>query len=136
MKEASGKTALQHLISEARYHKGLLKTVLLDITLLSKTDKYKERVVLLRSIPGIGLITAMTILTEIEDINRFPNAERFASYIGLIPMTSSSGEKQKVGEITFRAHDFLRSIIIEASWISIGRDPALFMAYQHLSKRM
>lgn len=136
MKEASGKTALQHLISEAQYHKELLKTVLLDITLLSKTDKYKERVALLRSVPGIALITAMTILTEIEDINRFANAEKFAAFIGLIPMTSSSGEKQKVGEMTFRAQTFLRSIIIEASWIAIGRDPALLMAYQQLSKRM
>lgn len=78
----------------------------------------------------------MTILTEIDDINRFANAEKFASFIGLIPMTSSSGEKQKVGEMTFRAQTFLRSIIIEASWIAIGRDPALLMAYQQLSKRM
>ena len=136
MKEASGEKTLQHLISEARFHKELLKTVLTDITALSKTDRYHQRVVLLRSVPGIALITAMTILTEIEDINRFPNAEKFASFIGLIPMTSSSGEKQKVGEITFRAHDFLRSIIMEASWIAIGRDPALLMAYQHLIKRM
>jgi len=66
---------------------------------LSQTDKYRENVRLLRSIPGIALLTAMVILTEVEDINRFPNSERFASFIGLIPMTKSSGKKQKVGEI-------------------------------------
>jgi hypothetical protein len=48
-----------------------------------------------------------------------------ASFIGLIPMTKSSGEKQKVGEITFRAHNFFRSIIIESSWVAVSRDPAL-----------
>ena len=136
MKELSGEMALKHQISEARYMKELLKCILLDIKNLSQTDKYRENVRLLRSIPGIALLTAMVILTEVEDINRFPNSERFASFIGLIPMTKSSGEKQKVGEITFRAHDFLRSIIIESSWVAVSRDPALLMAYQKLIKRM
>lgn len=136
MKELSGEMALKHQISEARYMKELLKCILVDIKHLSRTDKYCENVKLLRSIPGIALLTAMTILTEIEDINRFPNSERFASFIGLIPMTKSSGEKQKVGEMTFRAHDFLRSIILESSWVATHRDPALLMAYQKLVKRM
>ncbi|MCX6309584.1 MAG: transposase [Bacteroidia bacterium] len=42
---------------------------------------------------------------EVEDINRFPNADKFASFIGLIPMSHSSGEKDKIGSITFRSHD-------------------------------
>ena len=136
MKEPSGEMALKHQINEALYMKELLKSILLDIKHLSETDKYREKVKLLRSIPGIALLTAITLLTEIEDINRFPNSERFASFIGLIPMTKSSGEKQKVGELTFRAHDFLRSIIIESSWVGVHRDPALLMAYQKLIKRM
>jgi len=136
MKEMSGEIALKHQISEALYMKELLKCILLDIKNLSETQKYRDNVKLLRSIPGIALLTAMVILTEIEDINRFPNTERFASFIGLIPMTKSSGEKQKVGELTFRAHDFLRSIIIESSWVAVHRDPALLMAYQKLTKRM
>jgi len=78
----------------------------------------------------------MVILTEIEDVNRFANAERFASFIGLIPMTRSSGEKQKVGEITYRSHDFLRNLFVESAWIAVRRDPALLMAYQKLTKRM
>lgn len=112
---------------ESIHMKELLKCILLDIKHLSQTDKYLENVKLLRSIPGIALITAMVILTEVEDINRFPNSERFASFIGLIPMTKSSGEKQKVGEIT---------LIIDSSWVAIRYDPALLMAYQKLIKRM
>jgi transposase len=96
MKEPSGEMALKHQINEARYMKELLKSILLDIKHLSETDKYRENVRLHRSIPGIAILTAMTILTEIEDINRFPNAERFSSFVGLIPMIKSNGEKQKV----------------------------------------
>lgn len=71
------------------------------------------------TIPGIGLINAMFILTEVEDIDRFPNADKFASFIGLIPMSHSSGEKDKIGSITFRSHDYLRSAFIESAWVTI-----------------
>lgn len=75
-------------------------------------------------------------LTKVEDINRFPNSEPFASFIGLIPMTHSSDSKDKVGEITFRSHNYLRSAFIETAWIASRRDSALLMAYQNLVKRM
>lgn len=136
MKEASGHAALKALIEEARIQRELLKKVNIEIKLLSERDIYKDRAKLLCSIPGIALITAMFILTEVEDISRFPNAERFASFIGLIPMTHSSGSKDKVGEITFRSHNYLRSAFVESAWIAIRRDSALLMAYQNLVKRM
>jgi transposase len=75
-------------------------------------------------------------LKALVDEARFQSAERFASFIGLIPMTHSSGSKEKVGEITFRSHNYLRSAFIESAWVAIRRDPALLMAYQNLVKRM
>ncbi len=136
MKKESGQQSLKILIEEARSLKELIKCVTKNIKLLADSENYKERVKLIKTIPGIGLINAMFILTEVEDINRFPNAERFASFIGLIPMTHSSGEKEKVGEITFRSHDYLRSTFVESAWVAIRHDPALLMAYQNLVKRM
>lgn len=136
MKEPSGHLALKALVDEARSQKELLKNIIREIKSLSENDTYRDRIKLLCSIPGIALITAMFILTEVEDIDRFPNAERFASFIGLIPMTHSSGSKEKVGEITFRSHNYLRSAFVESAWVAIRRDPALLMAYQNLVKRM
>lgn len=136
MKKESGQQSLKVLIEEAKSQKELLKSVNKNIKLLADTEIYRDRVKLLRTIPGIGLINAMFILTEVEDINRFQNAEKFASFIGLIPMTRSSGEKDKVGEITFRSNDYLRSTFIESAWVAIRRDPALLLAYQNLVKRM
>ena len=103
---------------------------------LSKNKKYLHQVNLLRSIPGIGLITAMTLLTEIEDISRFKDLDNLCSFVGLVPSTHSSGEKEIDGGITPRSNSFLRSIIIESAWIAVRNDPALLLAYEKLCIRM
>lgn len=136
MQEESGRQALSIMVNEAISQKHLIKDVTSQIKRLSDSERYHARVKLLRTVPGIALINAMAILTEVEDINRFSSAERFASFIGLIPMTKSSGEKEKVGEITFRSHDFLRCMFVESAWVAVRMDPALFMAYKDLTKRM
>ena len=132
----SGKEALQVLISEC---KNLRKSIL-DVTKLirqlSRTTAYQENVILLKSIPGIGLLTAMIILTELESIDRFNNLDKMCGYIGLIPSTKSSGEKEKTGEITPRGHNVLRTAIIESSWTAIRNDPSLMKSYLLYCKRM
>ena len=50
---------------------------------LSETGRYHERVEILRSIPGIGIISAMELLLELQDVSRFRRAEQLAAY-GLI----------------------------------------------------
>ena len=103
---------------------------------LSQTETYREQVRLLRSVPGIGVLTAMTILTEIESINRFRNIDNMCGYIGLVPSTKSSGEKERTGDITPRGHNVLRTAIIESSWTAIRNDPALMKNYLTYIKRM
>lgn len=74
--------------------------------------------------------------TEIDDISRFKNLDNLCSYIGLVPMTNSSGEFDSVGHITKRQNKVLRSMIVESSWVAIRNDPALMLAYQKLIVRM
>jgi transposase len=93
-------------------------------------------VTLVRSVPGIGLITAMIILTELETINRFSNLDKMCGYIGLVPSTKSSGEKERAGDITPRGHSVLRSAIIESSWTATRNDPSLMRSYLSYIKRM
>jgi transposase len=103
---------------------------------LANTDRYKLLQELLRSIPGIGLLTAMIILTEIETINRFANIDQLCGFIGLVPSTSTSGDNEIIGEITPRGHSILRSAIIESAWIAARIDPALNKSYHDYCKRM
>ena len=93
-------------------------------------------VALLKTIPGISTLTAMTLLTELYEITRFPSLDELSSYVGLIPETRGSGEKEYTGEITGRRHSQLRCLLIEASWVAVRKDPALLMAFHQSCKRM
>lgn len=106
------------------------------IKTLATATRYEENMELLRSIPGVGFVTAITFLTEIENMKRFKNLDAICGYIGLVPSTNSSGEKEGIGEITPRGHRILRDILIEASWKAIGKDPSLGATYSRLGKRM
>jgi len=134
--EESGKETLRVMISEVKHLRASVLDVTRQIRHLSQTKEYTGPVTLLKSIPGIGLITAMMILTELETIARFSNLDKMCGYIGLVPSTKSSGEKEKTGNITPRGHSFLRAAIIESSWMAIRNDPALMKNYLSYCRRM
>lgn len=95
---------------------------------------YKERVQLLKSIPGVGDLSAMTILLEIFDISRFRSGEKFASYIGLVPSEYSSGEKTRRGHLSGMGNKTLRGLFIEIAWTAIRKDPVLLDKYDRVRK--
>lgn len=130
-----GSWALQWYTQECLRAKELKRIATTKVRELSRTSNFSKYVNLLRSIPGIGLITAMTIITEIEEIKRFRNLDLLCSYIGLIPSTNSSGEKERIGEITNRGNKFLKNVIIESSWMAIRRDPSLLHTYTRLKNK-
>ncbi|WP_420582795.1 IS110 family transposase [Reichenbachiella sp.] len=99
---------------------------------LQRQAKYKTRAKLLRGIPGIGPLTTVQLLTEIEDINRYPNFKHFNGFVGLKPMTHSSGERDLKGYMTYRRHNALRSSLIECAWSSVQKDPAMLIRYEQL----
>jgi transposase len=134
--EESGKEALNILILECKNLRTSILGVTKQIRRLSQTATYREQVILLKSVPGIGLLTAMIIITELESIDRFNNLDKMCGYIGLIPSTKSSGEKERTGDITPRGHSVLRTAIIESSWTAIRNDPSLMKCYLSYCKRM
>jgi transposase len=134
--EESGKAALNVLIAECKNLRISILNVTKQVRKLSRTETYQEQVILLKSIPGIGLLTSMIILTELETINRFRNIDKMCGYIGLVPSTKSSGEKERTGDITPRGHNVLRSALIESSWTAIRNDPSLMKSYLSYIKRM
>lgn len=91
---------------------------------------------LIRTVPGIGLITGFTLYTELIDIERFATLDQLASMVGLVPSTASSNKKVSVRGVTQRQNVFLRSLLIEASWVAVRKDPALTKSYSDLCQRM
>ena len=103
---------------------------------LSQTERYKHKCDLLMTVPGIGFIVSMCILTEIYDVKRFHNEKEFAAYLGLIPTSHSSGDKVVHGEMTFRGNKQIGPMIIETAWISICKDAGLGSLYLRYKERM
>ena len=134
--EESGNTALTKIIEHCEYIRKELLAINREIRKLSRTQRYKEDYTNLISIPGIGTITSMVLLTELEDVSRFKNLDRLASYVGLVPRTNSSGEQDKTGSITTRRNNHIRSLLIESAWIAARTDPALSLKFNELCKRM
>lgn len=132
----SGKQGLQIHIETLKYHRQLLLQTNRQIRALSRSDHYRERVENLLSVPGIGMLTAMNLLTELETITRFENFNNLCSFIGLIPATDSSGDDNVTTGITPRKSSALRSAMIESAWVAIRNDPALMSIYLRHSKRM
>jgi transposase len=132
----SGKEALMILINECKNLRISILSINKQIRQLSNTDRYRDKVKLLKSVPGIGLLTAMIVLTELEEVERFSNIDKLCGYIGLVPSTKSSGDKERTGDITPRGHNVLRTAIIESSWIAIRNDPSLMHSYLTFTKRM
>lgn len=65
----------------------------------------------LRSIPGVGLLTATAFYAFVGDARRFPTARHFASYLGLTPREHSSGNVRRLGRISKRGDAYLRTLL-------------------------
>ena len=103
---------------------------------LSQMPYYKKNFEHLLTIPGIGVITAMTILTEIADSSRFANERSFTKYVGFVPDRHDSGDKIRIGGMSGRGNNKLRIAYIEAAWIAIRKDASLCSAYLRYCQRM
>lgn len=65
----------------------------------------------LRSVPGVGLLTATAIAGFVGDLTRFPSGRHFASYVGLTPREHSSGNVRRLGAISKRGDVYLRMLL-------------------------
>lgn len=124
--------ALVHLFD---YLSGEKKRLTHEVLELARKDKYAFKVKLLKSIPGIGALSAMEILVEIQDMSRFKTADELAAYLGLTPSQYSSGEHIRMGHITHMGNSRVRTTLTESSWILINKDPWMREKYENIKDR-
>jgi len=112
-----------------------INTVSKRILLLAKEDEMAK---LLMTIPGIGYYSALLIVSEIGDINRFPDSYHLCSYAGLIPSThSSGGVTHYVSSITKAGSKYLRWIMPECvhAHIRTEKNSNISQFYHRISKK-
>jgi len=132
----SARINLDILIQGYEQSRAMVLAATRQVRALSRQARYKNKITLIRSIPGIGEITALLFITEIGDINRFKEFDQLCDYIGLVPKVNGSGDRETVFGLTHRGHHQLREKLVEASWIAVRLDPAMTMAFNEYCKRM
>lgn len=136
MKTQSGRQSLDFMLDLLENLRKEKLQMTRALRALSRTEQYEKPLELMMSVPGIGQQVGMALLAEIVDIKRFKDAGHLAKYVGLVPMCHDSGDHQGIGDITIRKHSFLRTLIVESSWIAIRQDPAMTLAFEGYCKRM
>jgi len=69
----------------------------------------------LQTIPGFGTTTAFLLAAEVGDVNRFTSAKKFASYFGMVPRLSQSGNHAYYGRITKLGNPYVRWLLVQAA---------------------
>jgi transposase len=77
---------------------------------------WREPVARLRCLRGIDTHTALALVAEIGDFNRFQSAEELMAFVGLVPSERSSGEQRRQGSITKVGNAHVRRLLVESAW--------------------
>jgi hypothetical protein len=102
-----------------------------EIGVLAKPD---PRVQALMALPGIGRLTALTLVAEIGDIGRFPSARKLCAWAGLTPQVRNSDRKVRHGHITKQGSPWVRWVLQEAAQTA-KRSPMFADTYGQLAHR-
>lgn len=103
---------------------------------LCQQQPWADQMTYVMQLPGFGVITAMTVLAAIGEIERFETSKQLASYSGLTPGLEQSGTKYRGKGITKEGRRELRWALVEAAQMAVKSDPVLKLRFQTLQKRM
>jgi transposase len=87
-----------------------------EIESVAQGPPWRERVQALRCFHGIDTVTAVALVAEIHDPQRFPHPRQLMSYLGLVPREHTSGMRERRGGITGTGNRHVRRLLVEAAW--------------------
>lgn len=102
-----------------------------------KLDAYaatQQHVKRLRSTPGVGPRLSEAVVAIIGDPHRFKNGRQVAAYAGLVPRVFQSGKMDRKGGITGAGNRYLRSILVEVSWLGLRNNPWMKQVFDQVCR--
>jgi len=99
-----------------------------------EVEKYPEAQ-RLATHPGVGPLTALAFVLIIGKAERFPCGKQVASYLGLVPLEDSSGNRRRLGHITKQGSSMLRFLLVEAAQVTVRSLPEWRSRYFHMMMR-
>jgi transposase len=85
--------------------------------------------------PGVGPLTALAFVLIVGKAERFQCGKQIASYLGLVPLEKSSGNRRRLGHITKQGNSILRFLLVEAAQVTVRSLPEWRSKYVHLMMR-
>jgi len=119
-----------------KYLKGQIERITAELGRMSHEEPWAEGMLYLMQIPGFGVVTGMTVLAAIGDIERFESPKRLASYSGLVPGVEQSGMKLRGKRITKEGRRELRWAMVEVAQRAVKADPHWMQLFSRLERRM
>ena len=107
-----------------------------ELQRLSTVTPWAEQVTYLIQLPGFGLLTTMTLLAAIGDIQRFETAKQLVGYAGLGSSVHDSGQTHRTGRLTKSGRREMRWALVEAAWAAVDTFPYWTERYQRLVRHM
>jgi len=83
-----------------------------EIRQVERNDARARR---LKTIPGVGWVSALTFLSAVDKVNRFPSSRKLVGYSGLAPTVRESSERTQYGPITREGRKEIRGTWVEAA---------------------
>ncbi len=102
---------------------------------LEKVAASDQQIALLRTHPGIGLLTGLGVRHTLTPVTRFSTTRKVVAYAGFDPVEDSSGERRRLGSISKEGSRLLRFLLNEAGQTACRQDPDLKRFYQRLVHR-
>jgi hypothetical protein len=107
-----------------------------EVAKMSHKNPWAQDMTYIMQLPGFGVITGMTVLAAIGDVQRFDSAKKLASYSGLTGGLDQSGTKFVEKGITKEGRKELRWAMVEVAQRAVKSDPRWTRKFQELHKHM
>jgi len=101
---------------------------------VAKKERYAKALKVAVSLPGVGRLTAIRLILELGNFERFKSGAAIASFVGLGGSEYSTGESIRRGGITKQGNPLIRAWLIQSAWIAIKYDPAMQEFYSRIKR--
>ena len=109
-------TALAIELEHLEYLESQTRALDTELDLFGRSEPYRQQCEALCCLRGVKILTALTMILEIDDIHRFSSPRGLMAYFGLVPSEHSSGERERRGSITKAGNVHARRLLVEAAW--------------------
>jgi transposase len=101
---------------------------------LNQQARHSPDVLLLRSIPGVGVRMAEAVAAFIDDPDRFRDTKTIGRYFGLVPSQDQSGDRNRLGHITREGPAVVRQLVAEAAWQALRQSPTVRAYFERVRR--